>query len=138
MIPDYFKDNMNRTEPAIAVIDYADKSFLGLMLPDGEFRISLTEILTLFFDCQKLSLSQIESRMEMKIPEYKEVSTYLDKNKLTTFSLDVLKAIAVTLARKNVNNKTYTDAIRFVQEMESLSVEQAFLYGFKARYPLSI
>lgn len=123
---DYLKNNMkNKPIAKVAVIDYAGKSFLGLIMPCGEYRIPMMEVLTLFFDCCKRSFVELKQITGLNLRGEK-VATELteqteNKMKLRTLTLNELQLVAQKLA-----DKGNQDARVFVATSETEDLDQAF------------
>ncbi len=125
----------NKQVAKVTVVDYADKSFLGLMTPDGEYRISMVEILTLFFDCTKVSFVQLKESTKLDLCSCKKLATELteqtaNKLKIQALSLDDVVSIASVLASKGNEDAKLFVLANEVEPIEA-AITKAFDYKIK-------
>ncbi len=123
----------NKEVATVTVVDYADKSFLGLMMPNGEYRVSMVEVLTIFFKCIKRSFVELKELTGLDL-EGRQVATVLteqtiNRKKVVTLTLNELHLVATRLAAKGNE-----DAKMFIDMSEAKSVEKAFEDAFNWKF----
>lgn len=77
---------------------YAGSTIDGLLMPNGDYRIALSQVSSLLLKSRKLSVKQLESLSGMSFKSHEKVKTDLGRNKSVTISLDEFSDVCLQLA----------------------------------------
>jgi len=89
----------------------------GLLMPNGDYRIALSQVSSLLLKSRKLSVKQLESLSGMSFKSHEKVKTDLGRNKSVTISLDEFSdvclqfEVALGIERTNTEGQRIYEAL---------------------------
>ena len=114
----------------VTQISYAGLEFEGLMLPSGEYAMSLSQVIALFYDNTKMSIKTLKARTGLSFKSIQRgVKTELGKNKSIVIGLDDVVTLIQLMAKKG-NQK----AIGFAVASMAEKLERVFAKAFNQKF----
>lgn len=114
----------------VATIEYAGLTFEGLMLPNGSFGMTLSQVIALFYENTKMSVKGLKQRTGLPFKSIqKRVKTELSKNPSTVIGLEDVVLLIQVMAEKG-NQKAIAFAVASMAE----KLERIFAKTFDQKF----
>jgi hypothetical protein len=119
----------SKVKAVIATVKVGHLEFEGLMLPDGTFGISLSQIVALNLVPPNRSLKQIQSLYSITFPSHRKVKSVLNSKEINFIGLQDFEKLLLKAAIKQ--NPL---AIQLMENLVGLSLHQLFCDAFEQKF----